>query len=256
MTQAGVGTNRYSYSFNDPVNLSDPGGNSWLSDAWNDFKSAVADAGSLFSDMFSGDPARTSSALTFSHFANTSGVDYGYSEFRQAALPLLQGTSSVSASGSDVGRNPTLNFMTGTGAVAGAGGSIVAPFPGAVRPGANLGRRVDDLALLFVINAKLSAESLLAVIHGNSLESRRQTELYYLIDRAYGGIEKIGITSRLSSFGQQQRYTQSYLDSHNVDYVRQRVFGSRYAAAVAENIELVHFALDNKRLPTLNWNFR
>lgn len=27
VTQQGVGTNRYSYSFNDPVNLSDPGGN-------------------------------------------------------------------------------------------------------------------------------------------------------------------------------------------------------------------------------------
>lgn len=27
VTQPGVGTNRYSYSFNDPVNLSDPGGN-------------------------------------------------------------------------------------------------------------------------------------------------------------------------------------------------------------------------------------
>jgi RHS repeat-associated protein len=27
VTAAGVGTNRYSYSFNDPVNMSDPGGN-------------------------------------------------------------------------------------------------------------------------------------------------------------------------------------------------------------------------------------
>jgi len=26
-TQPGVGTNRYAYSFNDPVNLKDPGGN-------------------------------------------------------------------------------------------------------------------------------------------------------------------------------------------------------------------------------------
>ena len=93
VTQAGVGTNRYAYSANDPVNLSDPGGNSFwegLSNAWNDFTSAVADAASLFSDMFSGDPARTSTALAFSHEANTSGVDFGYSDFRNVALPQAQ----------------------------------------------------------------------------------------------------------------------------------------------------------------------
>jgi RHS repeat-associated protein len=36
----GVGTNRYSYSFNDPVNLSDPSGNNIFQDAWNGIKNA------------------------------------------------------------------------------------------------------------------------------------------------------------------------------------------------------------------------
>ena len=40
-TILGVGTNRYAYAFNDPVNKSDPSGHSTLGDrirdAWNDF---------------------------------------------------------------------------------------------------------------------------------------------------------------------------------------------------------------------------
>jgi len=39
VTQAGVGTNRYSYSFNDPVNGRDPGGNGF----WSDLGKAVRD---------------------------------------------------------------------------------------------------------------------------------------------------------------------------------------------------------------------
>jgi len=44
VTKAGVGTNRYAYSFNDPVKLSDPGGNAgapdsaWMSEDVNETK--------------------------------------------------------------------------------------------------------------------------------------------------------------------------------------------------------------------------
>ncbi|NOX73212.1 MAG: RHS repeat-associated core domain-containing protein [Alphaproteobacteria bacterium] len=47
VTEAGVGTNRYAYSANDPVNLSDPGGNNFwgdVKDAWNDMVVAIGDA--------------------------------------------------------------------------------------------------------------------------------------------------------------------------------------------------------------------
>lgn len=37
VTKPGVGTNRFSYSHNDPVNKFDPGGNEWYDD-WDDFK--------------------------------------------------------------------------------------------------------------------------------------------------------------------------------------------------------------------------
>lgn len=53
VTKAGVGTNRYSYSFNDPVNGRDPGGNSFwgeLGKALGDFGRAIGDALALSKD--------------------------------------------------------------------------------------------------------------------------------------------------------------------------------------------------------------
>jgi RHS repeat-associated protein len=45
VTEPGVGTNRFAYAGNDPVNLRDPGGHEWWND-WNDFKEAVGNFGS------------------------------------------------------------------------------------------------------------------------------------------------------------------------------------------------------------------
>jgi RHS repeat-associated protein len=56
VTAAGVGTNRYAYAGNDPVNARDPGGNSWLDRGWDavfgegSFNSTFSDSGSRWSD--------------------------------------------------------------------------------------------------------------------------------------------------------------------------------------------------------------
>ncbi len=56
VTKAGVGTNRFSYSFNDPVNKADPAGNSWLDRTWDrvfgegSFNRSFGDRGSRWSD--------------------------------------------------------------------------------------------------------------------------------------------------------------------------------------------------------------
>lgn len=52
VTEPGVGTNRYSYSFNDPVNLMDPGGNA-VESGWDIFNAAI-DALSLSSNLAAG----------------------------------------------------------------------------------------------------------------------------------------------------------------------------------------------------------
>ncbi|NJS40751.1 MAG: hypothetical protein HC783_19105 [Rhodobacteraceae bacterium] len=56
VTMEGVGTNRFSYSYNDPVSKFDPGGNSWVDRTWDkvfgegSFNRTFGDSGSRWSD--------------------------------------------------------------------------------------------------------------------------------------------------------------------------------------------------------------
>ena len=58
VAKAGVGTNRYAYSHNDPVNKMDPGGNSF----WSDLGQSLRDTWSAIRDTFSGNVTRISNA--------------------------------------------------------------------------------------------------------------------------------------------------------------------------------------------------
>jgi len=84
-------------------------------------------------------------------------------------------------------------------------------------------------------------------VHGNSARSPRETDLYYLINRDSGEIDKIGITQYPG-----YRYPQSYLDAENVRYETQITYSSRYPAMVDENIRLYHYRLEHGELPRLN----
>jgi len=83
------------------------------------------------------------------------------------------------------------------------------------------------------------------------MQSRRQTELYYLINRTTGEIDKIGITSN-----SQSRYSQSYLEAENVRYVPQAQFENRLIAMFYEKLELINYFHAHGRLPRLNKTFR
>ena len=54
VTQAGVGTNRYSYSGNDPINGADPSGNGF----WSDLKQSFKDTWQSIKDTFNGNVVR------------------------------------------------------------------------------------------------------------------------------------------------------------------------------------------------------
>jgi RHS repeat-associated protein len=86
-----------------------------------------------------------------------------------------------------------------------------------------------------------------SLVHGNSANSMRGTELYYLINNDSNAIDKIGITSDPSG-----RYSQAYLDAENVTYVPQAQYTWRYAAMVDENIRLTFYQFENGQLPRLN----
>ena len=84
-------------------------------------------------------------------------------------------------------------------------------------------------------------------VHGNSADSMKGTELYYLINNDTGAIDRIGITSRPD-----ERYSQAYLQAENVTYVTQAYYTWRYAAMVDENIRLTFYRFEHGQLPRLN----
>jgi len=90
-----------------------------------------------------------------------------------------------------------------------------------------------------------------ASVHGNSSLNMDGTELYYLINRSSGAIDKIGVTSNPST-----RYSQSYLATENVIYEPQAYYQSRYAAYLDEFVRLKTYRYENGSYPRLNRNGR
>ena len=83
VTRPGVGTNRYSYSYNDPIILSDPSGNGLFEPItgkkFSETKlgSVLGDVGKHVADSFSGDRQRSLNAAGY----NASRFDGGYRDF-------------------------------------------------------------------------------------------------------------------------------------------------------------------------------
>ena len=99
--------------------------------------------------------------------------------------------------------------------------------------------------------AGAAADAAIDGVHGNSAASMQGTEVYYLINRSTGDIDKIGITS----YGE-ARYSQSFYEAENVRYEAQAQYQWRYPAMVDENIRLTWYYIDNGQLPRLNKSFR
>jgi RHS repeat-associated protein len=131
-----------------------------------------------------------------------------------------------------------------SGALAVAAGALVADDV------TGIGVADDPLAAVLGVAAlgALAIESLPSVeVHGNSSRSQRSTEVYNLINRSTGAIDKIGITSNAAA-----RYSQAWLDVNNVRYRAIQRYSSRYPAIVHENIALTWYKVTHGDYPRLN----
>jgi RHS repeat-associated protein len=106
---------------------------------------------------------------------------------------------------------------------------------------------VIGVGIIAAAIAMCQAASDQAKVHGNTATSPRPTEVYYLINKSTGAIDKIGVSSNGPA-----RYPQVYLDLENVRYVTQTVYSWRYPALVDENIRLTHYRIQHGTLPRLN----
>jgi hypothetical protein len=103
------------------------------------------------------------------------------------------------------------------------------------------------MAMEAIAGTAIGAAAADAIVHGNSADSMRGTEVYYLINNGSGAIDKIGITSNPET-----RYSDAYLRAENVRYETQAQYTWRYAAMVDENIRLTFYRIENGQLPRLN----
>jgi RHS repeat-associated protein len=85
------------------------------------------------------------------------------------------------------------------------------------------------------------------IAHGNSARSLRPTEVYTLINRSSGAIDKIGCTCNSNG-----RYSRAYLAAQNIRYFTVQQYRSRYPALVHENIALTWYRIQHGQLPRLN----
>jgi len=105
-TQPGVGTNRYAYSNNDPVNKLDPAGNSWLDRAWDSiagdgsFNKTFGDRGSAWSDKTFGNDSEKWAGHAYTHEtigmksnASTASDGKWWSDYNDYKSQRLEGAS-------------------------------------------------------------------------------------------------------------------------------------------------------------------
>ena len=121
VTKAGVGTNRFSYSFNDPVNRIDPRGNSWLDRTWDSvfgsgsFNKTFGDKGSSWSDRNFGNSYEKS----YSKFHSATKREAGYSKsgYPDEKQQFFENTKNSSGNGQAASGDAIFDIIGGAGFV-------------------------------------------------------------------------------------------------------------------------------------------
>lgn len=117
VTKAGVGTNRYAYSYDDPVNQSDPGGHSWLDRTWDrvfgsgSFNRTFGDRGSRLSDRVFGNSYEKSYAKFNAAVVPQAG--YPRTSYPEAKRQFAE--NSMKASGQAASGDAIFDIIGGAG---------------------------------------------------------------------------------------------------------------------------------------------
>ena len=245
VTRPGVGTNRYAYSYNDPVNGSDPGGHGLFGySSWGEFG---ADVKSFFGGFASG-AAKNANPKQIGGYAAagaTAGAIYG------GYVGTGAGCAASACAGSIVtgpGGAVTGGLVGGlSGGLFGIGktafDAMVGGFLGGVEAVRQIRSTTLDTPSKSPTASPAAGQSLLDRLlgkstdgtgtHGNSLNSPKATDLYKLVNKNNPvEVYKYGITSAPSA--PRGRYSQAELDALGVDYQRIATYPSRLQARIAE----------------------
>ena len=205
------GINIYAYAENDPINGSDPSGLITIGSCAGDARGNVSSSCSGQNVISAADAVRGQQANV-----SAAGVASTVGAISRGALATAGGLLADDVTGIGIADDPAI---------------------------------IPALAVAGVAALVAVAADQISKIHANSDNSQRPTEVYNLINRKTGAIDKIGVTS----FGERGRYSRAYLDRENVNYRTVAEYNSRRPAKVHENIALTHYRINNGlRLPRLN----
>jgi hypothetical protein len=240
-TKLGVGTNRYSYSFNDPINRLDPSGNeSWdLLRSQEESDRANAEAASDAMD-------RADRIRQRGNFLDRIRDDLGLDDYWESRAD--NHTSRINKSWAERAAGDSVTGVT-VGSTMVAGG---AAFQVARRVvGGVLGR--NALSEIAAVTTATKTTAVTKRPHGNAKISPKDQVVYNLIDVSDGSIQKIGIAS-VDQY--RTRYTQKDLRQHGLVSVEvARVRGRAVALGYEAAAVLGYMAMNGGSLPPRQINF-
>lgn len=237
ITDPGVGTNRFAYAGNSPVNLSDPSGN--VLQQWSDESQEYFSPNSDFhKNTVGGGPGAVAYQKSYmSGYSSSSGMSMA--EWSAGGTPYSGGKPTGGASAGGLYTpisNAYMEFLP----------AIPVAYEASLLTGG-----VTVVWLQQNPDMLESPADGLANIHGNNLLSKRPTHLYHLINQTTKEIDEIGINSVPNPPA--GRYSQAYLEKENVVFTKKYTFTNRLLATIAENIEIVHYQIEHGgRRPRLN----
>jgi RHS repeat-associated protein len=247
-TLAGVGTNRYAYAGNDPVNKSDPNGHV--------AKDSKEEKKGFWATLFGGGGggSNSSSSSSSSSSSNSSGNKPEAQKPRTVEVPDFSGsTRSKRKTANMVGDEETPCVCLGGPRLGGGGG------PSGNLNGLgprDLGKETTDGPMPLKAGGRGvtgGGGAGAGKVHGNSLNSPKPTVGYKNVDKDTGETLKYGQTGANPPTS---RYPASYYEKNNARMEIRTQPTDKAAAKSWENHEIRNYYNSNGALPPMNKNFQ